>query len=412
MSLAIALFFGTNLVWPKGYAVGSALALLAAMGVLVWQRPRLQPQLRPIVASCLLMLLGGVWIVVYYQDPIRELDLPVRYLAAILLLWACTNCAPNLWAWWLAAVAGSLSGAGLALYETQILGMHRAMGHTGVIQFGNIGLSLGVFCAAGAVWAHKTLPKTASFLGVRALLLAGVVAGACISLASGSRGGWVALPAAIAVFAYALIPAKHAIKAIASLLAGCALASAVLWSIPSVQQRFAVAVSDIQAYQQGNRDTSLGLRFSIWHAAIHMIAQRPLAGWGSTNYQAHLQEGVRQGRYVPEVLEVANTHNNYLEAWVKYGALGLAGVIGLFASTFLVFARKLRHTDASVQAVALCGASLAGMYAVFSLTQIMLGRNNTLLFFLMATAALLGLMLQREHRLHSATTAQTDSRTR
>jgi O-antigen ligase len=387
-SAAVFLFLATNLSWPNGYSIGSALVLLVALYILATRHPPLNAQLRPFVACCLLMVLAGFWVVLYHHDHARELDLPLRYLAAVLLVWAGSAAAPRLGAWWAGSALGACSGALVAYRDIHSLGLERSTGYTGGIQFGNIGLMLGVFSAAGLVWAARSLPKGAAKATCLLVLGLASVAGLYISITSGSRGGWVAVPVAVVLFAVALVPARYAVRAVLGLAVACALAAAIAWQVPMVQERYTQVVSDLNDLSHGEYDTSVGLRIGVWQAAIAMVAEHPLAGWGDAGYHAELLNGAREGRYAPAIEVLANTHNTYLEAWVKYGALGIVAVVGMFISSFLLFARNLRHTNPAIQAVALCGTCLAAMYALFCLTHVMLGRNNTLLFYLVGVASL------------------------
>src|SRR3546814_16380551 len=81
---------------------------------------------------------------------------------------------------------------------------------------------------------------------------------------------------------------------------------------------------------------------------------------------------------------MANTHNTYLEIWVFQGVIGVVLLIALLVTALTYFIRRLRSQDPGVQVAAVCGASLIVAYSVFSLSQVMLSRNNTLLFFLIS----------------------------
>lgn len=394
MSAAVFLFFASNLVWPNGYSIGAALALLTGLYVLATRRPQLHAQLRPIAFFSLLMVGAALWAVLFHGDRSRELDLPLRYLALVVLLWAGTESAPKACVWWAAVAVGSISGAAVAFYDIHALGLDRATGFTGGIQFGNTGLLLGIFCAAGLVWAYHRKKTTWRTLSL-ALLLLGAASGFYTSIASGSRGGWVAVPVVMVLFAVSLTPAKHKGKLLATATVSVLLATAALSSLTSVQSRYHEAASDITAYEQGNRSTSLGLRLSIWQAATNMIAERPLSGWGDHGYHQELENGVNAGRYYPEVLQVANTHNNYLEVWLKYGFAGVTALTGVLVACFMLFSRYLRHPHPAVKAFAISGSSLVSVYGVACFTQVMLGRNNTLLFFLLGVATLANLMYRQ-----------------
>lgn len=392
MSFAIALFLATNLSWPNGYSIGSALALLTAIYVLVTQRPALNKELRPLVFFCGLMALCGLWTVAYHHDNAQALDLPSRYLAAILLLWAGQRIAPSINAWLIGAVLGGLSAAAVSYHDLYVLGLYQATGYTGGIQFGNIGLTLGIFCAAGLTWASTALRGTKARL-TQLCLLAGTLGGLYTSLASGTRGGWIAVPVVVLLFAFAYIPKRHTVKAFGALILASVVAATALWQVPIVHERINEAVQDIAKFNKGNDYTSVGLRFSIWIASTELISMRPLTGWGDAGYHSKLHQWGDQGLYSEKATHLANTHNNYLEAWVQYGLLGIVALLGLLITAFTLFSRHLRHPNPKIRALALSGTCLVSMYSIFCLTHVMLGRNNTLLFFLVCLCSLYNLML-------------------
>jgi len=283
---------------------------------------------------------------------------------------------------------GAISGGVLAVWQTADENFGRAVGFTGVIQFGDLGLMLGIFCAAGIFWANKQL--TSKRWIWRCVLALGVLGGAYTSLASGSRGGWIALPVIVIIFLVAFISRSNVKPAIITLVALAVAAVAVAFSVPKVKHRYDLAIQDVQKYEQGNADTSIGSRFAIWQASIKMIAERPLAGWGDKEFRPEQRRLVANKQAKPVILELANTHNNYLELWVHQGVFAVAVVLALLVSSFVYFARRLRSGRRDIQALAVCGATLVAAYAIFSMSQIMLGRNNTLLFFLIALTCFWG----------------------
>lgn len=47
------------------------------------------------------------------------------------------------------------------------------------------------------------------------------------------------------------------------------------------------AISDIQAYQYGDKETSLGRHFAIWNIALHAFMEHLFLGWGE-NYMKEI----------------------------------------------------------------------------------------------------------------------------
>lgn len=399
MSLAVFLFYSANLSWPMGYSMGGGLALATALWVVFSRKPRFDARAAWAAIFCGFMAAGAFWEVIFHGESIRELDLPSKFLGIIFLIWAGSQVNIKPMVFWVAVSIGSVSGTGIALHDIYMLGLDRATGFTGGIQFGNIGLILGIFSATGAVWAASAMQGRARLITCAALMLTCLL-GLFTSLTSGSRGGWVGVPLVVLLFTLSLTPRRHAMKTGVMVCVLCTVAAAGLSASPTFQNRLFHALNDIQLYRDGQRNTSSGLRFSVWDASVQLIKQRPLAGWGDQGYRAEMKRGVDEGRFYPEALFVAHTHNTYLETWLKHGIFGITGLLGLLVSGFYLFAKQLRHPDGQVKAFAIAGTSLLSVYAVASITQIMLDRNNTLLFFVFSFAVLFNMMHARVDTLH------------
>src|SRR5690606_11325868 len=148
----------------------------------------------------------------------------------------------------------------------------------------------------------------------------------------------------------------------------------------------------VQLYRQGDTASSLGARFEVWRALTVIIPQKPFMGWSEAGYQEEKERLVESGAFTPSLTKLATTHNTFLELWVLQGLLGLAPVLALLALSLVHFGRRLRSTDPAAQYLAVCGVSLVGCFMIFSQTQIMLGRNNTLLFFIISLITFWGVL--------------------
>src|SRR3546814_5318236 len=122
----------------------------------------------------------------------------------------------------------------------------------------------------------------------------------------------------------------------------------------------------------------------MYKSLAMIIPQKPWLGWSERDYAGEQRKQVAQGDVSDVIVKMANTHNTYLEIWVFQGVIGVVLLIALLVTALTYFIRRLRSQDPGVQVAAVCGASLIVAYSVFSLSQVMLSRNNTLLFFLIS----------------------------
>lgn len=86
------------------------------------------------------------------------------------------------------------------------------------------------------------------------------------------------------------------------------------------------------------------------------------------------------------VLNLANSHNNYIETWVDLGLSGLLLQILLLLYCFYGFIRRAHDSEPHIRAYAVCGSIVIAVYTLANLTQNMMERNNTLLFLLISIA--------------------------
>jgi len=380
-----ALFFASIMAASQAYALGAAILLLGGLACLVRiPAARLRRQDTILITLLCAMFGVGLFSYLYHRDIPRVLDLPSRYLLSVPVLLLMLAYPPRR-AWvWAGIIAGSALAAGIAAWQLQVLDTGRAMGVTGVIQFGNMGLMLGTFCVA-ALAEVGSYPRATLW---RIACAIGALCGVYTSLASASRGGWLAVPFILIIFALAFINRRN-IKYAAG-VAGVVIVALVIaaFSIPTIEERYDQAVSDITLYEAGQPNTSLGLRFDMYKSLSAIIPQKPWLGWSTADYAAEQHRLVEEKFVSPVILDMANTHNTFLELWVFQGIFAVVILLALLCWALYQFVRLLRHSDARVQVPAICGASLVVGYTIFSQSQVMLGRNNTLMFFLIALAVM------------------------
>lgn len=412
MSASAALFFLLMLSAPSGYSVGGGLLLLG--GLAAWwtgRHARGQTQAsepggsapapwttedRTLLALLLAVFAIQALAVLWHGDTGKYLDQGVRYLLAVPILTGLRRARLRLG--WLAIglAIGLFATAGVAAWQTHGLNYGRAAGFvTSAIPFGDMALTMGFWSLLGAALA--AIQRRWAWT---ALLLAGALAGFYAMIASASRGSLVALPVLLALAAIVLLRRAH----LRILLAGTAVlavATAImLATLPAghlAESRYAAALDQWQAYnQQDDATNSVGARLAAWKAALISIPERPLLGWGHAQYDTHLQELIDAGRVAPFVGTLANTHNQFIEIWLHQGSLGLIAFLALLIASFWFFCRRLRAPSLTVRVLACCGAALPGAFAAYGLTQVILGRNNGVMFFLVSLAVLWAAMRQAE----------------
>jgi O-antigen ligase len=334
--------------------------------------------------------------VAWHADSGKYLDQGVRYLMVIPVFWGLRQTRLYQHWLWLGLVAGCLGAAAVAWWQLHVWGIARAEGFlTSAIPFGDIALMLGFWCVLGA-----SLHMAKRRWGWMALLLLGAAAGVYAFAAAATRGGLVAVPVLIVLAGLALVRRQHTrtlVPGLVVLLAALVFIVALLPAGQIAERRVNEAFAEWHAYsQQGDATNNVGSRLEAWKAAIISIPKKPLLGWGHADYDAQLKELVHTGQTPPFVATLANTHNQFIEIWLHQGTLGLIAFLALLITSFWYFVQRMFHTDTTVRVLACCGASLPAGFAAFGLTQVILGRNNGVMFFLVSLAIWWAVMRQAE----------------
>ena len=83
-------------------------------------------------------------------------------------------------------------------------------------------------------------------------------------------------------------------------------------------------------------------------------------------------------------------HNSYLQSLALQGAVGLFALLAIYLVPLSAFCRRLRDPDMAIRTLAYCGAAVCASYVFFSLTQVILRRNNGIMFYVIVLAILWG----------------------
>lgn len=395
-SVCVFLFSALALAVNSGYSLG-ALVLLLASSWLLWKRPRLNLQRRDYLILGTLLLYFAIFTanMLYHGDPARELDMPLRALLAVPVLLLLLAYPPRPAAWWGGLAIGAIAGAALAFHQFDPnIAIRPQAATSNPIHYGNVSVLLGLLSLCGLEWACAQRQRLAWIV----LLLAGCLAGISGSILSGSRGGWIAMPICLIILAlqHARIHGKRYFIITLALLVGLIVAAYNMPHSP-LQQRAASAVSELEKFEDtGNVDTSVGQRIEMWHSALDMSSQNILLGIGRTGYLSQKQILVDEGKMSKAVGEYTNAHNDYLDALVKRGIIGLAALLALFLVPLTLFVRALRHGPVSARPFSLAGVILCSCYMIFGLTTSSLTLNIGIIMLVFPMVILWALLRQQE----------------
>jgi O-antigen ligase len=179
------------------------------------------------------------------------------------------------------------------------------------------------------------------------VLAAGFALGLAVAIRTESRTGWLIVPVAAVLLAVKNTRRKGSLPA-ALLVVVALLAGAYLFA-PTVQDRIHEAVHEVELYANGgDRDTSSGVRLSLFRTNLILFEQRPLLGWGYAKEPDILAIPEIRKIYTPlfgYYWKTAGGHNEYLQSMMRMGLLGLASRLLLLLVPLVVFARAVGSRD-------------------------------------------------------------------
>ena len=411
-SVAVFLFSAIALVIPSGMSPGAALLAVGSM-TLLWahEKPSLQPDERNVVLVFLLYFALCAATNLLHHERLREYDSPFRFVLAIPALLLLLRYRPAPAALWGGLSVGAIGGGFLALWERLELSELRASGYTNPIQYGNISMLLGTLCLAGLGWAAAQ-KKARCWVG---LLVVGGVVGIMGSFLTASRGSWVSLPVCLIIlYRYygRVLRKRHLLGATAVVV----VALAVVFILPQagMQARVHDAVTETDGYfEKGNANTSVGARFEMWRTAVMIYPDHPWIGWGKNGFMQRKKELIAEGKVAAFTGDHTHSHNEYLDAAVKRGVVGVINVAIFYSVLGIAFMRGMARASAENRPYALAGVLMMVSYIGFGFTQSFLTHNNGVMTLGFMAVILLALMRSPnapQSTLTDAATMQSASR--
>ena len=127
-----------------------------------------------------------------------------------------------------------------------------------------------------------------------------------------------------------------------------------------VQTRWQNALSDITQFHQGNKDTSMGLRFYFWQTSLKTIKDNPIIGVGCGAIEpTSCRYAVGSPNEDGSCFAFPNPHEDYLFILAQYGIVGFLLWIAFFVAFIrksMKFSLKDKWTLWSVTALYLAGS--------------------------------------------------------
>lgn len=320
----------------------------------------------------------------FHHTPWNVIDNPSRMLLAILACWVMVRAMPDptwLWRGITVALAGALA---IVCYQKFALGVERPSAWIQAIAFANMVAALALVGFA----------RPGDSRAAHAQAWLDVLLGAMILMLNGTRGAVVAMLVAV-VPMLMLRYRRFSFRMFAVALAGAAVLAAGAYLVPDspVSKRVDLAVAQVQQYQQGQIETSVGVRLKIWQIGMQYFAEHPWTGAGVGQFARILHASPFCQQTQSQACEMEHAHNDVVEAASTMGILGLLAWVGIFLVPAVLFARAMHACRANIcpKGVSLGGGGLGVVLAalVCGLTQVTTAHQANVVFY----AGLIGMLL-------------------
>ena len=262
-----------------------------------------------------------------------------------------------------------------------------------MIHFGDFELILGMLSLFSLNWLGRDIPA------LRLLKILGGIAGVWASLASGTRGGWLAIPLFIGFFFYFNLGKGFLKSIMASLLVATLAMTAGYFAVGTFHQRVNALAHDVMTFDQGNRDTSTGLRWQLYQAAADVLYRHPFAGVGPEGFASEMQPMVEAGKLTPYAayLGRGEVHNEILAKAVGMGILGLIATLAGYLVPLRLFWRATKAGSDRVRRSGILGVVFVSGVFVFGLTVEFLNLTMATAFYSFTVAVLLAACYNVHH---------------
>ncbi|MNK14768.1 O-Antigen ligase [compost metagenome] len=325
-----------------------------------------------------------------------EVEKLLRFALAVPVLWVLLR-APQRWLkqiqWTI--LAGALAGALMLIITMKTLDRSAVVdigGRYNAVAFANMTLLLGMMTLLTIGWGPSTRwPRAETGLKVLVALLS-----IYATWASETRSSWMLLPifALVCLLGLRHWSRRQLVYCAVGLVVALAVSATVIWNYSS---RMQAITEDVQNFAtSADRDTSLGIRLQLWHAAVKMFQKSPVLGVGPSNFRSELALLEKQGVVSAEVVKgYGEPHNDMLAAMAGYGVLGLVSVLMLYLLPAFVFFRRLASNDRVIRVGAQLGLLFCLGYFAFSLTEMMFRNMRSVPTYSLIVVALIALTTAR-----------------
>lgn len=319
------------------------------------------------------MAVHGEWLWNYFDNP-------SRFIAAIPIYIALRKVKPGPIWFHAGIILGALGAGFVAVSEKLAYGPEfRAHGLFHPIVFGDMAMTLGVLSLL--TWrSFKPWPI------LWALPVIGFISGVLASLASGSRGGWIAIPFTLYIISTSLKQNHKNLKLTAWFVV-IIIAMLTYHKSGFVQNRITSAITETTSYfsSKDSELGSVGIRLELWKSSFAFASDAPFFGQGVRTMEEKLPDLIANGK-IKQIPPFDHLHSDFFDTLAKQGIVGIV-FLALFYWTMLriCYTHSMAYKYSQHGDISLMGIVLLACFIDFGLTAPMFGHVDTtsmLAFFL------------------------------
>lgn len=259
------------------------------------------------------------------------------------------------------------------------------------ILFGNLALMLG-FLSLFSINCERR-----DSIPVFALKIIGGMVGIFVSIQSDARGGWIAFPVMLFIWWLSHSSKRSWGKHIAAVLFILLIALLGYELIGIVQSRMDLIYKNLSDFQRGNRDTSIGIRLQLWHAAWYLFSRNPVFGVGPGGFAQMMTPLSNNGMLTPIAASYGRgeVHNEILAKCSELGIFGLLSLMSIYAIPLTIFIRSAQSSILLERSAAFMGICLVAGFFIFGLTVEIFNLKMTVSFYSLTIAVLSAASIHR-----------------
>ncbi len=185
-----------------------------------------------------------------------------------------------------------------------------------------------------------------------------LMCGLILSIHSGSRTGWLAVPFITLLAVLYFYRVSRAKGILLSLIVMGALGYASMHMNTTMSRRFELALQEFKAYQWNamNQDASVPMRISFARIGIDLFELKPIAGWGDHGFKDEINDEkmkVYSSEFTRHYVLTAGFHNELITNMVRSGVWGMLSTLLIFLMPLFYFSRQWAQRKEDIYA--LCG---------------------------------------------------------